>query len=358
MRFALAWVLLACACRLHALPPRCPTAMQLPTGVDDRGPLRRGPRHPAAVPPCSGAGHDARGRPDRDAYARRPAYLAHDGRAAVVVDPQRDIDRVLGLLADARGVRITHVVETHIHNDYVTGGRALAAAGASYLRQPGGPGPVRRVSRSAARVGDQVSPSLGLRAVATPGHTSRHLSYALSLWAGDRGRACSPAGRCCSAPPVGPTCSVRTQRRFWCAPSTPRRAGSRPSAGRRRAVPDPRLRQLLLGHADRTRRRPRSGTSGRSTGADPGRAAVRGGPRRAWTPSPPTTPAWPQPTLPAPGRCGPVVATSGRGGRAEATDRRRRVGRRPARAGAFAAGHAPGTVNVGLDGSSPPTWAG
>ena len=60
------------------------------------------------------------------------SYLAHDGQVALVVDPQRDIDRVLALAAD-RGVRITHVFETHLHNDYVTGGLALAlATGAAY----------------------------------------------------------------------------------------------------------------------------------------------------------------------------------------------------------------------------------
>ncbi len=60
------------------------------------------------------------------------SYLVHDGRVAFVVDPQRDIDRILELAA-AEGVGITHVFETHIHNDYVTGGYALAAAtGAAY----------------------------------------------------------------------------------------------------------------------------------------------------------------------------------------------------------------------------------
>ena len=53
------------------------------------------------------------------------SYLVHDGEVALVVDPQRDIDRVLALL-DEHGVRLTHVFETHIHNDYVTGGLALA----------------------------------------------------------------------------------------------------------------------------------------------------------------------------------------------------------------------------------------
>src|ERR1700740_2295651 len=41
-------------------------------------------------------------------------YLAHDARVAVVIDPQRDIDRVTAL-AGRLGVRITHVAETHIH---------------------------------------------------------------------------------------------------------------------------------------------------------------------------------------------------------------------------------------------------
>ncbi|WP_374191400.1 MBL fold metallo-hydrolase [Planomonospora sp. ID82291] len=60
-------------------------------------------------------------------------YLAHDGRVALVVDPQRDIDRILAL-AGRLGVRITHVAETHLHNDYVSGALALARlTGAAYL---------------------------------------------------------------------------------------------------------------------------------------------------------------------------------------------------------------------------------
>ena len=52
------------------------------------------------------------------------SYLVHDGEVALVIDPQRDIDRVLALAAE-RGVRVTHVFETHVHNDYLTGGLAL-----------------------------------------------------------------------------------------------------------------------------------------------------------------------------------------------------------------------------------------
>jgi glyoxylase-like metal-dependent hydrolase (beta-lactamase superfamily II) len=53
------------------------------------------------------------------------SYLISDGRAAVVVDPQRDIDRVLATAEEA-GVRVALVAETHLHNDYVSGGRELA----------------------------------------------------------------------------------------------------------------------------------------------------------------------------------------------------------------------------------------
>ena len=59
------------------------------------------------------------------------SYLVSDGEVAIAIDPQRDIDRILALSGD---LRITHVLETHIHSDYVTGGLALAdVTGAQYV---------------------------------------------------------------------------------------------------------------------------------------------------------------------------------------------------------------------------------
>lgn len=107
------------------------------------------------------------------------SYLAHDGDVALVIDPQRDIDRVLDL-ARREGVRITHVFETHIHNDYVTGGRALAdATGAAYHVNEADP---VTFERTPVRDGDviAVSDNLTVTVLATPGHTFTHLSYALS----------------------------------------------------------------------------------------------------------------------------------------------------------------------------------
>lgn len=104
-------------------------------------------------------------------------YLAHDGEVALVVDPQRDYDRVLAL-AEAAGVRITHVFETHIHNDYVTGGLVLASeVGAEYVLNADD-----EVSfeRTGVREGDVVEVgSMRVRAMLTPGHTHTHLSYSL-----------------------------------------------------------------------------------------------------------------------------------------------------------------------------------
>jgi glyoxylase-like metal-dependent hydrolase (beta-lactamase superfamily II) len=61
------------------------------------------------------------------------SYLAGGPRTAVVVDPPRDIDRIIAAAA-RRGVRIAFVAETHVHNDYVTGGLELArVTGAQYL---------------------------------------------------------------------------------------------------------------------------------------------------------------------------------------------------------------------------------
>jgi len=106
------------------------------------------------------------------------SYLAHDGSVALVVDPQRDIDRVLAL-AVGRNVRITHVFETHLHNDYVTGGLALARlTGAVYHVNAADEVAFDRVP---VRDGDviEISPVMSVQALATPGHTFTHLSYAL-----------------------------------------------------------------------------------------------------------------------------------------------------------------------------------
>ncbi len=105
-------------------------------------------------------------------------YLATDGVRALVIDPQRDIERVLAVAA-ARDVAVTHVFETHIHNDYVSGGLALARrTGAAYHVNAADAVAFKRVG-----IGDgdaiTIGPHLRVRVVATPGHTFTHLAYVL-----------------------------------------------------------------------------------------------------------------------------------------------------------------------------------
>ena len=103
------------------------------------------------------------------------SYLIGDGGEAVVVDPSRDIQMYLDE-AEAHGLTITWVLETHLHADFVSGHRELAArtgaaigigarAEAGYPHRP-------------LREGDEVRVgSVILRVIETPGHTPESLSF-------------------------------------------------------------------------------------------------------------------------------------------------------------------------------------
>lgn len=105
------------------------------------------------------------------------SYIAHDGARALVVDPQRDFDRIEELLAE-HGLTLTHVAETHIHNDYVTGGLQLARRhGATYVV----PGDVELAFDAlAVRDGDSFAVGdMTVDVIHTPGHTPHHVSFAV-----------------------------------------------------------------------------------------------------------------------------------------------------------------------------------
>jgi glyoxylase-like metal-dependent hydrolase (beta-lactamase superfamily II)/rhodanese-related sulfurtransferase len=100
--------------------------------------------------------------------------LASDGET-VVVDPPRDAWRVTAV-ADARGWRLTHVVETHVHNDYLSGALELRADRRAEIVAPAR-GRYAFEHRGVDE-GDTVEVG-GLRLVAraTPGHTPEHLAW-------------------------------------------------------------------------------------------------------------------------------------------------------------------------------------
>jgi hydroxyacylglutathione hydrolase len=115
-----------------------------------------------------------------DAGLGHASYLVADPDAgvALLVDPDRQIETYLSSAARL-GVLITDSFETHIHNDYVSGSRALADlrpitvhagadAGFAYPHAPHPDG-------DEIRVGE-----LLIRCVATPGHTPEHVAYLVS----------------------------------------------------------------------------------------------------------------------------------------------------------------------------------
>jgi hydroxyacylglutathione hydrolase len=103
------------------------------------------------------------------------SYLVHDSVDAAVIDPQRDIDRVVTLL-EARNLTLRAVFETHVHNDYVTGGYELSRRfGAAYHLHGD-----EHTEFDFAPLRDRDVVALGsfrIRALHTPGHTPTHLSY-------------------------------------------------------------------------------------------------------------------------------------------------------------------------------------
>jgi hydroxyacylglutathione hydrolase len=115
---------------------------------------------------------------------------------AIVVDPLRDIQPYLDT-ASREGLRITHVTETHIHADFVSGARELAAATGArlYLSAEGGPdwqyayaeqdGATLLHDGDVIRVGNLV-----LDVLHTPGHTPEHLSFVVT----DTPAAAGPMG--------------------------------------------------------------------------------------------------------------------------------------------------------------------
>jgi len=108
--------------------------------------------------------------------------IASEGEAALI-DPQRDPGRYPAL-AESKGVAIRHVLETHVHNDYVSGALEVrAATGAEVVAPAAGryEFPFHPISEGdEVRVGD-----LRLRALETPGHTPEHVAYSVYEGSGE-----------------------------------------------------------------------------------------------------------------------------------------------------------------------------
>ncbi|MGQ0701590.1 MAG: MBL fold metallo-hydrolase, partial [Gemmatimonadales bacterium] len=120
-----------------------------------------------------------------DDFLAQASYLIGCGTtgAAVVIDPNRLADQYIAA-AEQQGLRITAITETHIHADFVSGTRELAArTGATMYLSGCGTAEWQYEfggERGVVLLRDRDTISVGrveLRAVHTPGHTPEHLSF-------------------------------------------------------------------------------------------------------------------------------------------------------------------------------------
>ena len=105
------------------------------------------------------------------------SYLVVSGDEAALVDPQRDIWPVLRS-CESRKIGIRYVLETHVHNDYVSGAQEVRALAGALLVAPA----KGRYAFTHLPVveGDELGVGdVRLRAMETPGHTPEHMAYAL-----------------------------------------------------------------------------------------------------------------------------------------------------------------------------------
>ena len=113
-----------------------------------------------------------------DAGLGNSAYLVDlgDGRA-LVVDPSRD-QRAMHRALSTRGLRVAFAADTHLHADFLSGARQVAATdGATVLASAAGQ---REFDHTGLHDGDEVDlGGLRLRAWGTPGHTAEHLAFPL-----------------------------------------------------------------------------------------------------------------------------------------------------------------------------------
>ena len=123
-----------------------------------------------------------------DAKLAQVSYLigASETRHAVVIDANRDVEQYIRAAAE-EGVSITHVTETHIHADFVSGSRELSARTGARLLLSGEGGPEWQYAFAAdagavlLEDGDRFDVgSVRVEVIHTPGHTPEHLTFLIT----------------------------------------------------------------------------------------------------------------------------------------------------------------------------------
>jgi hydroxyacylglutathione hydrolase len=128
-------------------------------------------------------GIEVRSLPSPELGNAAHVVIERDFGVAVVIDPVRDVGQYLDL-ATGESVELSWALETHVHNDFISGARELVAAAGTRLGASGDAG----LRYPYERVGDGDELEVGswrLRVLATPGHTPEHVAYLLIDPAGE-----------------------------------------------------------------------------------------------------------------------------------------------------------------------------
>jgi len=119
------------------------------------------------------------------------SYLLGGKGTCAIIDPRRDVEEYR-TVAKAMGMRITHILETHLHADFVSGHMDLSArTGAEIIVPKAGQCafPHRPVQE-----GDEFQiEDMNVRVLDTPGHTPEHITYVVT----DRSRGSEPTAIFC-----------------------------------------------------------------------------------------------------------------------------------------------------------------
>lgn len=119
------------------------------------------------------------------------SYLLGGKGTCAIVDPRRDVEEYI-TVAKTMGMRITHILETHLHADFISGHMDLAArTGAEIVVPKAGQ---CTFPHWPVGEGDEFQiEDMNIRVLDTPGHTPEHISYVVT----DRSRGTEPAATFC-----------------------------------------------------------------------------------------------------------------------------------------------------------------
>lgn len=119
-----------------------------------------------------------------DETLSQASYVIGDAetKEAIVIDPKRDIDTYLNI-AKTNNLKITKITETHIHADFLSGSRELAAVTKAplYLSNEGGKDWQYDFPHNGLKNGDKISVgSITIEIIHTPGHTPESLTFLIN----------------------------------------------------------------------------------------------------------------------------------------------------------------------------------